>query len=193
MEKTMTRRQWLACAAAFASGCAVPRGDQPLMLPTPDGRAVPLKEAMGARGLVLVFVAVDCPIANRFLPEIESLGARFGPDGLPVVYVYASPFESDAQVLGHRREYDLRLAAYRDPGFRIARRYGASVTPEAVVIRPDGSMAYRGRVNDQYTAPGQGRPAPTRHDLAEVAAEFLSGGLAEQRSAPAVGCRFRDP
>ena len=67
------------------------------------------------------------------------------------------------------------------------------MTPEAVLLRQDGSCAYRGRVNNQYTAPGQGRPAPTRHDLAEAMREFLDQGIPGQRLVPAVGCRFRDP
>ena len=189
----MKRRAWLCLMASALAGCAIGgSGGGPMLLGL-DGREQLLMKVQGARGLVLVFVSVDCPIANRFLPEIESLGARFGPEGLPVAYVYASPFESDTQVGMHRREYGLLLPAFRDPGFRVARRFGACRTPEAVLIRPDGSVAYRGRINDQYTAPGQGRPAPTRHDLAEAAAEFLSGGLMTQRLVPAVGCRFRDP
>jgi hypothetical protein len=189
----MKRREWLYLMSTVLAGCATGVSGGGPMLRGLDGQEQPLKSIQGARGLVLVFVSVDCPIANRFLPEIESLGARFGPEGLPVAYVYASPFESDAQVAAHRREYGLLLPAFRDPGFRVARRFGACLTPEAVLIRPDGFVAYRGRINDQYTAPGLGRPAPTRYDLAEAAAEYLSGGLASQRLVPAVGCRFRDP
>lgn len=189
----MKRREWLYLISTALAGCATGTSGGGSMLRGLDGQDVSLTSIQGARGLVLVFVSVDCPIANRFLPEIESLGARLGPDGLPVAYVYASPFESDAQVESHGREYGLLLPAFRDPGFRIARRFGACLTPEAVLLRSDGSLAYRGRINDQYTAPGQGRPAPTRHDLAAAAAEFLSGGLASQRLVPAVGCRFRDP
>lgn len=188
----MKRRDWLFLMTCALAGCAVGGVGATPVLRTLDGPEQPMAAVQGNRGLVLVFVSVDCPIANRFLPELESLGARFAPEGLPVACVYASPFESDAQVRAHRREYDLRLPAFRDPGFRLAHRYGTTVTPEAVLLRPDGSCAYRGRVNDQYTAPGQGRPAPTRHDLAETMREFLDRGIAGQRLIPAVGCRFRD-
>lgn len=189
----MKRRHWLFLMTGALAGCAVGRDGSMPVLRTPGGRELPMSAVTGNRGLVLVFVSVDCPIANRFLPEFETIGARSAPEGLPVVYVYASPFESDALVLAHRREYDLRLPAFRDPGFRLAHRYGATMTPEAVLLRPDGSCAYRGRVNNQYTAPGQGRPAPTRHDLAEAMREFLDRGIPGQRLVPAVGCRFRDP
>lgn len=189
----MKRREWVYLMSTALAGCAAGVTGGGSMLRGLDGQEQTLTSIQGARGLILVFVSVDCPIANRFLPEIESLGARFGPEGLPVAYVYASPFESDVQVESHRREYGLLLPAFRDPDFRVARRFGACLTPEAVLIRRDGSLAYRGRVNDQYTAPGEGRSAPTRHDLAEAAEEFLSGGLASQRWVPAVGCRFREP
>lgn len=189
----MNRRTGLVLIAALLAGCRItPDAQSAPRLRGLDGSQSGLPRIQGPRGLLLVFVSVDCPIANRFLPELEEIGGRATAAGLPLVYVYASPFETDGAVSEHHRSYRLRHPPYRDPGFQVAQALGASLTPEAVLLRSDGSIAYRGRVNDQYSAPGQGRPSPARHDLAEAVAAHLEGGWSGVRGLPAVGCRFRD-
>lgn len=174
-------------------GCRSPVVDGPPALTGLDGTRHTLGELSGTRAAVLVYVAVDCPIANRCLPDIMALRRALEPRGVRVSLVYPSASESAVQVRRHREEYALEGEAYRDPGFAFARRYGVRFTPEAVATTPDGTLVYRGRINDQYLALGNGRPAPTRHDLAEALEEFLSGVAPSGRVVPAVGCSFRSP
>jgi hypothetical protein len=54
-----------------------------------DGAPHRVAESVGEKGLVMVYVSVDCPIANRCLPEIEALAAEMAQRGLRVVRVYA--------------------------------------------------------------------------------------------------------
>jgi len=69
-------------------------------------------------------------------------------------------------------------------------RWKVTVTPEVVALAADGSLIYRGRVNDQYAALGKGRPAATRHDLREALETFLATGMAEGERTTPVGCRI---
>jgi hypothetical protein len=156
-----------------------------------DGQPTKLIPAAGDRALVFLFVGVDCPISNRSLPELNRLVRDLAPHGVRFVFIYPNADESTAAIRRHEAEFSLTAEVYRDPEHRLARELGATVTPEAVALSADGRLIYRGRVNDQYAALGQSRPAPTQHDLSDALAGFLAGTPPAGRVQPAVGCSFR--
>ena len=62
------------------------------------------------------------------------------------------------------------------------------VTPEAVVVAPDGTLAYRGRIDDLYAALGKRRYEATTHDLRDALDAVLAGKPVANPREPAVGC-----
>ena len=60
-----------------------------------DGRPVAPLDG-GARATVLLFTAVDCPISDRYAPEVRRLAARFGDAGVRFWVVYANAGELPA-------------------------------------------------------------------------------------------------
>ncbi|MFN0067303.1 MAG: redoxin family protein [Limisphaerales bacterium] len=189
-----------ACVALLAAlalaGCAGPEAGAPPELfaaPAADLDAKPLviSPAGHDRALVLIFTSVDCPIANRAVPELRALANELAPQGVRFVLVYANTDETAAAIRRHQAEFAPWGQVVRDPEGALVARFGVRVTPEAAAVTHDGQLIYQGRVNDQYAAPGVGRPAPTRHDLADALREFLKTGEARGRRAPAAGCAVR--
>jgi len=72
-----------------------------------DGTQHRVAESVGEKGLAMVYVSVDCPIANRCLPEIEALAAEMAQRGLRVVRVYAHAQEGPDEIRRHGAEYGL--------------------------------------------------------------------------------------
>lgn len=166
-----------------------PRVDQAsLQAATPDGRPVRLLDAPGAKAVVLVFVRTDCPIANRFAPEINRLTAEFAARGARFWRVYPAAGDTADLVAKHTAEYQLTAAPLLDHEQRLAKALGASVTPEAVVLRPDGQIAYRGRIDDRFVDYGKSRSEPSRRDLAAALEEVLAGHEVSTPTTKAVGC-----
>jgi hypothetical protein len=170
----------LACALA---GCArSPVG--PLDL---DGRPLdPLAEPALAH--VLVFVATDCPISNRYAPELQRLSDDFAGRGVRLWLVYPNSDDTAERVRRHHGEFALRVPAVRDPHHALVARSGITVTPEAAIHGPGGTLLYRGRIDDRTVALGSSRPAPTRHDLAEAVIAVLDGAAPPQPTTKAIGC-----
>jgi hypothetical protein len=52
---------------------------------------------------------------------------------------------------------------------------GATITPEAVVVDPQGRVLYRGRIDDRYVSLGLERPVATRRDLDEALTDITVG------------------
>jgi hypothetical protein len=156
-----------------------------------DGRAVEPLQAGGGKATVLLFVGTDCPISNRYAPEIRRLFDRYSPLGVAFWLVYVSPPSDAEAVRRHVRDYQLPGIALLDPQPALLEAARARVTPEAAVFVPAPGgprLAYRGRIDDRYVALGRMRPEPTVHDLEDALAAILSGRPVPRETAPAVGC-----
>jgi len=143
----------------------------------------------GLRARVLFFVAHDCPISNRYAPEIRRLCAEYRPRGVACVLLYpdSSLREEDRKV--HQAAFGLsHLDAAPDPAHRWAARTGVTRTPEVAVVGPGGKVLYRGRIDDRYAGWLQTRPAPTRRDLRIALNEILAGRPVSVARTTAVGC-----
>ncbi len=155
-----------------------------------DGRAVDPMRA-GAVASVLLFVSVDCPISNRYAPEIARLGREFSAHGVALWLVYPNRDDGADEIRGHLAEYGLRLPALRDPRHALVRAADARWTPEAAVVVPDAGVIYRGRIDDRYVAFGTSRPEPTRHDLRDVLRAVVGGRVPPPRTTEVVGCHIQ--
>lgn len=141
-----------------------------------------------ATATVFLFLRTDCPISNRYAPELRRLRDEYTPRGVVFHLVYPDPEEPVASIRAHLREYGLAAAALRDPRHVLVRRAGVTVTPEAVVYLPDGRRVYRGRVDDRWVAFGEARAVPTRQDLREVLEAVVAGREITPSTTEAIGC-----
>lgn len=179
--------------------CAGPAGRSPAdpgeveLLELDGGTVTPGELARRAgTAAVLLFTRADCPISNRYAPEVRRLAGRYGEHGVVFYLVYPNPDATPASIREHLEEFAYRLPALRDPEQRLVAATGARVTPEAAVFDPGGRMVYRGRIDDRWASFGTLRTAPTRRDLAEVLAGLAAGDSPEPRTTEAVGCYIED-
>lgn len=152
-----------------------------------DGRAVaPLDAA--APATVLVFTAVDCPISDRYAPEVRRLAARYAARGVRFHVVYANTGERPAAAAAHAAAFAYGLPVVLDAAGELAKRASATVTPEAAVFDARGALVYHGRIDDRYVDFGVDRHAPTTHELDDALAAVLAGRPIAAPAVPAVGC-----
>jgi len=157
--------------------------------PTVDPFAAPA----GTRAIVFLFTATDCPISNRFAPEVRRLATAFGPQGVLFRLVYVNPAEDATAIRDHMAAFAYAGAtrAIRDSTHALVRFVGATITPEAVVYA-DGRVVYRRRIDDRYVDLGLERPAATTHDLADALAAVVAGKPVPHPTTQAVGCFIAD-
>jgi len=146
----------------------------------------------GARAIVVIFTRTDCPIANRYAPEIQRLHRAFGPKRVAFRLVYLDAGEPVEAIRTPLRQYGYDIPALRDPRHDLVSRTGARTTPEAAVFTADRRMVYRGRIDDRYVDLNKVRASPTRHDLREALAAVLAGTPVQPRTTDAVGCLIAD-
>jgi hypothetical protein len=145
-------------------------------------------KARPERWLVFFFVRADCPISNRYAPEVSRLHAEFAKRGVAFWLVYCDPDESATAIVRHSKEYRYPFAALRDPRKTFARRSRISITPEAALYSTRGELLYHGRIDDRFVDFGKERAAPTRRELRDALSLALAGKRVAVASAPGVGC-----
>ena len=172
--------------------CADELAATDLRLPDLDGRQIEPLQAKDAKAIVFIFIRTDCPLSNRYAPEVRRLDNKFAKSGVRFWLVYPDSDESGEIIRNHIKEYEYRLKALRDPEHKLVKMTGAQVTPEAAVFLPGGRMVYRGRIDDRYVAFGRARAAPTTRDLEQVLEAILEGRQITNKTTAAIGCFIPD-
>lgn len=200
----MTSRFFIAVLACLVLGFSGCDGSDLAGVQNLDGNSVDPTRHGGARATVLLFVDSDCPVSNRYAPEIQRLHADYAPRGVDFWLVYPDPDISVATIRTHLQDYGYTMPALRDPEHALVRRAGALVTPEAGIFLPDGTLVYHGRIDDRYVDLSRRRPQPTERDVVKVLDAVLAGNAVDTAwtpaagrslktmSQPGVGCYIRD-
>jgi hypothetical protein len=143
-----------------------------------------------ARATVFVFIHPDCPVSNRYAPELNRLHATYASRGVRLFVVYPGRDDDEAAIRAHYEEFGLRVPALRDPDFRLADLAGATMTPEAAVF-VNREPVYRGRIDDRAPRLGIWRPAARVHDLVDFLTRIEANESVAFRATQAVGCYIR--
>ena len=121
----------IACLPIGTAGGAEPV--RPVLIESLSGKAIePLRLDEGVRAAVFVFVSVDCPVSNRYAPEVKRLHDTFVGQGVRFTLVYPNPAEAAPAIREHLKAYSYPIDALRDPRQAFVKHAGISITPEAV-------------------------------------------------------------
>lgn len=146
--------------------------------------------AAGDAAHVLFVLAVDCPISNRYAPEMDRIVKDYAAKRVRSFFVYADAAATPARVRRHLAEFHREMTAAPaiiDKDYALTKAIGATVTPEAAVYTAAGRV-YRGRIDDLYVSLSQARQAPTRRDLRLSLDAVLGGLTVPTPETRAVGC-----
>lgn len=197
--RNRSRTFWvfLIGATVLASVCgraSMARGDEAkvsqLEIRDTAGEVRKLSEWKSSKLLVLVFVGTTCPISNGYSPEYGRLVKEFSPKGVTFLAIHPDPDVDAKAASKHAEDYKLTMTVLLDPEQKVAKEAGVKVTPEAVVLSPDGKILYRGRIDDKYLAAGPGRRKleASERTLALAIGSLLEGKTPKEARTKAYGC-----
>jgi hypothetical protein len=181
---TVPIRAWLfvlAISAGLAGTSAVDLNGHPIEQLAPAG----------TRAIVLFFAASDCPISNRYIPEIQHLAKELEPLGVRVWFVYPNPSDNAGVIRAHNAEFAINTYTALDTKQKLVQMARVTTTPEAAIFIPEAAglrEVYRGRIDDRYLALGTERPQATQHDLEEAIRAVLAHKPVPQPGGPPIGC-----
>ena len=144
------------------------------------------------RATVLLFVGPDCPISNRYAPEIRRLADTYGSDETLFCRIYVDPNLDSKSIQQHLRAFSYDLPALRDPQHTLVAQAEAVTTPQAALFDRAGALVYSGRIDDRYIDFGKQRPAARTHDLEAALQAVLVGRAPSVSRTRSVGCYIAD-
>ena len=182
------------CALLLSTGAVRVRAAAPAVaLKDVDGRLVdPFLAAENSAAILFLFASVDCPVSNRYAPEVRRLRDTFAKQSVAFWLVYPNPNDTPAAVRAHLEAYGYPVHALLDPGHALVKLTKVSITPEAALFDRARALAYHGRIDDRFVSLGVERPAATTRDLFLALTAVLDGKAPAQASAPGVGCYISD-
>lgn len=137
---------------------------------------------------VHIFLNTECPISQQYCRTLTALEQQYGPNGVRFVAWFPLRTDSPRVIRQFRKEFRLLAPGKPDARAQMARRLHARVTPEVVVVQPDGQIRYQGAIDNGYVALGKHRPEVTQHYLHDALDALLADRPFLQARTEAVGC-----
>lgn len=138
---------------------------------------------------VLFFIQQDCPISNRYAPEIARIVEDYKSKPVRFFLVYVDATVSAKEIEQHGREFSLpKIPVVHDGKHQLVTAVGATVTPEVAVIGKKGKIVYRGRIDNLYQALGKARRVITERDLRNSLEAVLQNRSVNVARTSAIGC-----
>ncbi len=145
------------------------------------------------RATVYLFLSVNCPISNGYLPTLNRLHEEFASKLIAVVGVVPGRNATPDEVEAHQQEYGIRFPVIWDRHHELCERLGATHTPQAIVVGAENEILYSGRVDDRFADLGQKRLTIRHADLRDALNCIVDGQkIAISRTKP-VGCVIESP
>ena len=162
----MTHLALLWTLTACGPNAAPPSSPVDFNLRDAVGKTHRLADYRERKAVVVVFLAVDCPLAKLYTPRLMGLAKEYDARGVSFLLI-ASRQETTRDLARYAREHGVTVPVLRDIGGVAATRFGAERSPEAFVLDRDRRVRYRGRIDDQYGV-GVQRPVARTHEMRDA-------------------------
>ena len=161
-------------------------------LPATDGSVVVVGAEPSVPCTVVCFLGAECPLANLYAARLNRLAVQFNERGVRFVGINSNVQDSMSELAAFVKKHELVFPMVKDYDRVAALGFGASRTPEVLVIDDGGAIRYQGRIDDQYQ-PGLLRPRLERDDLRLAVEQLLSGEKITIPRTVATGCLISLP
>ena len=142
--------------------------------------------------IVFVFLGPECPISQRYVPELNRIAAQRDTNSVEFYGVVSGHSTPRAEVNSFIHEYRIAFPVLVDDRLELANWLRPTHVPEAYVLKADGDLMYHGRIDDGYEAVGRQRTVVQHRELRDAMAAVLSGRTPPRMFAQPVGCYFEE-
>ncbi len=157
-----------------------------------SGLDLSLKSLHGKKAVVLVFLGIDCPVGNQYVPRLVEIAKEYDSKGVALIGINSNTHETAEQVAKHVKEYNISFPVAKDEGSALANKLQVARTCECVVLDEAGVIRYRGAIDDQYGY-GTRKPRTVKPYLTATLDSLIAGKTLDTSGTSVVGCPIDKP
>jgi peroxiredoxin len=158
-----------------------------------DGKTYRLADVQGEKGTVVVFICNHCPYVKAVAPRMVEDARVLAGNGVGFVAISSNdaasyPQDSFDNMKAFADQYGFPFPYLHDESQAVARAYDAVCTPDFFGLNADGSIEYRGRLDEGRKDPP---PAGTKRELVDAMRMIAETGKGPAAQFPSVGCSIK--
>lgn len=161
-------------------------------MPTTDKKEVSLSEAKTNSGLLVMFSCNTCPIVVKSQARTTEMLAYAKEKGLGVVIVNSNEArrgegESIKDMAKYAKDQGYNVPYVLDDHSIMADAFGAARTPEVFLFDGNGTLMYKGAMEDNPTSPSE-----SEHLYLKSAIDMMTTGMVpDPSSTKSIGCGIK--
>jgi peroxiredoxin len=162
-------------------------------LPGVDGKQWSLRDCMGEKGLLVMFICNHCPyvkaVRDRIIRDAREL-RDYGINSVAIMSNDPSDYPEDSfqNMQKIAAELDFPFPYLADETQQVAKAYGAVCTPDFFGYNADLRLQYRGRLDESRK---EAAPPDVRRDLFEAMKQVAETGKGPAEQIPSMGCSIK--
>lgn len=161
-------------------------------LPGIDGKNYSPSSFQNSKVLVVMFTCNHCPYVQAYENRLIKLQKDFKDKGVSFVAVNANdeinyPEDSFENMVKRAKEKDFNFPYLRDKTQEVAKKFGASYTPEIFLFDEKRTLQYHGRIDDNWQEPEK----VTKQHLKEAIEALLANKTIDRADTQAIGCTVK--
>jgi peroxiredoxin len=161
-------------------------------LPGVDGQRYTLDSFASAPALVVMFICNHCPYVKAINGRLVALASAYQARGVAFVAISSNdaaryPDDSFEKMAEVAQEEGYVFPYLYDESQAVAQAYGAVCTPDLFVYDAALTLAYRGRLDDNW----KDEAAVTSRPLAAALDALLAGERPGEEQVPSMGCSIK--
>lgn len=163
------------------------------VLPATDGRTYRLADIAGRNGTVVVFICNHCPYVKGVAGRLVADAGTLAGDGIGFVAISSNDAEAYPQdsfdaMKAFGAAHGFPFPYLYDESQAVAHAYDAVCTPDFFGISREGTIEYRGRLDEGR----KDQPPPgARRELVDAMRMIARTGKGPAEQFPSVGCSIK--
>lgn len=157
-----------------------------------DGNESTLKSHAGDNGLLVIFSCNTCPFVVAWEDRYNEVKEFADAAGVGTVLLnsnedFRDDDDSPEAIAAHAEELGYTMPYLIDENHKIADDFGAKTTPHVFLFDAEGTLVYRGAIDDNY----EDKSAVEQYYLKDALAAFQAGETINPETTKALGCSIK--
>jgi thiol-disulfide isomerase/thioredoxin len=157
-------------------------------LKTLDGKVFEFSDFTKNKASILVFMAPDCPISQKYTLTLREIAEKYKDRNIPIYLIFPGTYYTKKVIREFTKKYMMVFPVLLDEKLLVTKLLRATITPEAFLFDSLGNHLYSGRIDNWFESLGKSRFVITERDLQSAMDSYFMGEAIKVKKTKSVGC-----